>query len=486
MHIPLPVYFILALPFLFLLAMVPVAHADSCSGATTCQSCIGPNNGCAWCSTDNRCTIEWYSCDTGALVAYPETCSGAATVSYTTTTTIDYNTTTTIDQAACSSYGTCASCADQSNCKWCFGDSTCLVLGTGPDYCFGTGAAYGSDQCTGYTGPTYTSTIDYNTTTTIDYNTTTVYYTSTVESTTTIESGSCPAGEILGGLPSSPICYPQGIDVGTSGGASIVDMSGAQTSDLTVGSVVSTQSGAVTQTYPGFTLKFYPDTVAGLDEVSIDPSGASSSESSAYYTTFDSQARLMGLDVSSALINHLALEHILALAKTTPFVSTMITTPFAMMEIAHGEIELAHTTLQNIKWGVKCAASSDAMACRGGTNFTMNVQDNGTTISVVDGPVLVASLSAPNSTLKYITLESGQQLFIPHNQTQAAVQDLNSSIVEFTPASSGGGATLIIVIFIVALAAGYWLRRRGKKNAAEDKEDRSVVKDKKPSRKTRA
>ena len=118
--------------------------------------------------------------------------------------------------------------------------------------------------------------------------------------------------------------------------------------------------------------------------------------------------------------------------------------------------------------------------------YEVNVQDNGTTISVVDGPVLVASLSAPNSTLKYITLESGQQLFIPHNQTQAAVQDLNSSIVEFTPASSGGGATLIIVIFIVALAAGYWLRRRGKKNAAEDKEDRSVVKDKKPSRKTRA
>ena len=245
-------------------------------------------------------------------------------------------------------------------------------------------------------------------------------------------------------------------------------MNGAQTSDLTVGSVVSTQSGAVTQTYPGFTLKFYPDTVAGLDEVSIDPSGASSSESSAYYTTFDSQARLMGLDVSSALINHLALEHILALAKTTPFVSTMITTPFAMMEIAHGEIELAHTTLQNIKWGVKCAASSDAMACRGGTNFTMNVQDNGTTISVVDGPVLVASLSAPNSTLKYITLESGQQLFIPHNQTQAAVQDLNSSIEVYTPptpSSGSGGAIIIIVIFVLICGIVLWLRKRGKSRA---------------------
>ena len=256
--------------------------------------------------------------------------------------------------------------------------------------------------------------------------------------TTTISPEGCPDGDRMGGLPSSPICYPPGMRMSESGSASVVDLTGAATDSFIVGDIASTKAdSSLSVSYPGYSVSLGPDTLGGMIQVMGNPiSGFSSAEDPSYYTTFDSQALDLGMHLSSAAITDVALSHFLALGGAGALTTTMITTPITMIEIGYGEIRLTESTLQNIGWAVKCLISPSMLACPEGTDFTMSVAANGTTLTAYNGSILVASLSASNSTLKYFTLYAGQRIFIPDDPAQASQQDLTSSTKTFSQSTS--------------------------------------------------
>jgi len=326
---------------------------------------------------------------------------------------------------------------------------------------------------------TTTETTTVNETTTINYATTINYV--IISQTTTISPGHCPAGEIEGGLPSSPICYPPGIQVAESGSVSIVDLSGMPTSSFVVDSVALTQAGSYLYVnYPGYSysLTLYPSTVAGQVEVEGTSSGFSTDATSSYFDTLDAQGVKLGMHIYGEATLHTALEVLAAEAGMGALSTTLIATPFTMIMVGRGEIEYLHNTLQEISWVAKCSASPAAMACSSPTNpdptYRMSVGDNGTTLTALNGSILVSSLSATGTTPKYITLFAGQQLFIPNNSVQANQQNLGSSIKTSTQSTtssippslnntgSSGTGTAIVVIFIMIIFIALLLHWRRK------------------------
>lgn len=326
----------------------------------------------------------------------------------------------------------------------------------------------------------------------------------TTTETTTINGESiypCPPGEEAGGVPGGPtssmFCYPADMRMAESGSASVVDLTGSPTDSFIVGDLAWTEADSSLSvsapiSAPGYSLSLGPDTLGAMIQVMGNPiSGFSSAEDSSYYDAFDSQALNFGVHLSSAAITDIALHHFLALGGAGALTTTMITTPITMIEIGYGEIRLTESTLQNIGWAAKCLVSPSMLACPEGTNFTMSVAGNGTTITAFNGSILVASLSATNSTLKYVTLYAGQQLFIPDDPAKASQQNLMSSTRTLTQSTTSSippspsttslingmsdlqlEATLFVIILIVIAL----LRMRRKPKTSADQPIKKVNK----------
>ena len=138
------------------------------------------------------------------------------------------------------------------------------------------------------------------------------------------------------------------------------------------------------------------------------------------------------MHISSALITHTVMNHLLLLAVLGELTTTIVSAPTAMVEVGHGEIHLKENTLHKANWEADILSSPQVGVLLKGTNVTMNVTGNGTTLTVFTGSVLVDSLAVNGPTLKYITLNAGQQLFVPSNSIQANQQNLTSSVKTFT------------------------------------------------------
>ena len=259
--------------------------------------------------------------------------------------------------------------------------------------------------------------------------------------TTTVGLFACGPDEFAGGVPSSAgaFCYPGDMRIAESGSASVVDLTGSPTSTFIVGDLAWTEadsslSVSAPVSMPGYSLSLGPDTLGAMIQVMGSPTtGFSSAEDQypSYYQTFDDEALNFGMHLSSALITHTALNHLLLLAGLGELTTTMVSAPAAMVEVGYGEIHLEENTLHKANWEAGILASRQVMALLRGTNVTMVVTGNGTTLTVFNGSVLVDSLAVNGSTPKYITLYAGQQLFVPSNSTLANQQNLASSVKTF-------------------------------------------------------
>ncbi len=262
----------------------------------------------------------------------------------------------------------------------------------------------------------------------------------TTSATTTIPPGGCGPLETVGGLPSSVICYPSDMRMAKSGSASVVDLSDMETDTFTVGDIAwvkadSSVTVSAPELVPGYSLSLGPDTLGAMIQVLGNPtSGFSSAEDQypSYYQTFDDEALNFGMHISSALITHTVMNHLLLLAGLGELTTTIVSAPTAMVEVGHGEIHLKENTLHKANWEADILSSPQVGVLLKGTNVTMNVTGNGTTLTVFTGSVLVDSLAVNGPTLKYITLNAGQQLFVPSNSIQANQQNLTSSVKTFT------------------------------------------------------
>ncbi len=267
----------------------------------------------------------------------------------------------------------------------------------------------------------------------------------TTTETTTINGESlfpCAPDEHIGGIPgeySSQFCYSEDMSVAERGSASVIDLTGSPTDTFIVGDLAWTEADSslsvrAPTSAPGYSLSLGPDTLGAMIQAIGSPtSGFSSPEDQypSYYQAFDEQALNFGMHLSSALLTHAALNQFSLLGKAGVLTTTMIVPPITMLEVGYGAVHLTESTLQHIGWGVKCLVSPSMLACPEGTDFTMTVGSNGTTLSIINGSILVDSLSANSSTPKYILLNAGQRLFIPNNQTQANQQNLTSSVKTF-------------------------------------------------------
>jgi len=254
-----------------------------------------------------------------------------------------------------------------------------------------------------------------------------------------------------------------------SDGASIVDFSGNPASNFTAGTSLFTGSGTALQVDPGFAIKFYPDTdISIFNLLGNAVSGYSISQESASFISSDQLGQAMLEKINKAF------EDTAEIYKTNNPISKSIATLKAFSWIRKGYLEMAGGDLNDFGMGVSYSAGF----VPDGTAFAMNVDDNGTAIGVTNGTVLVFSLSA--STLKYVILQAGQQIFIPNNQTMADQQDLNASIQPFQPIPTttipatippnlpnSGSGTAVIIVIVMLIALVLLVRSRSKQQKVE-------------------
>jgi hypothetical protein len=264
-------------------------------------------------------------------------------------------------------------------------------------------------------------------------------YTETL-ATITVTPGNCPNGEATGGLPSSPICYPGGLQVVDEGSVSVVDVSGGTTSgSFTSGDIANIQSGLLGVNYLGQQYFLGSDTLASDVPVDCSASGCSTFPSGAsFYSTFDQQElefegetvgdvglHFVAEDALDAMVLSMTgQEAILPWVPSVPAISCVM--------IAQGEIHLGEHELQKVSAAVNALLTPDLYAYPDGTNVSITANATGTLVEDFQGGVGVVSLK----TNQTVTLAANQTVFVPRNATQAGAQNLSRSVTGFSPDSA--------------------------------------------------
>jgi hypothetical protein len=244
------------------------------------------------------------------------------------------------------------------------------------------------------------------------------------EATGPPSQGSCPNGYTQGGLASSPICYPPSLEVTKSGTVSTVDLSGGPAYKFVANDVGLTDPYSMLGVGDeGMAWEIGPATEVAWVPVGVSSDGSWSSydRTSGFWDVIDGYWYALTGTTSnppqSVLVTEAAIDHLVSLEKQS-LITIWDYSKVTLLEVTSGVLHFQHTSTNNDQAASPCLATPDISGCPTGSEYTVSVGQNGTTVRVLSGKFTLSDF-ATNSTM---VLGSGESVFVPRGGVQAPIQ----------------------------------------------------------------